>query len=239
MPQRAVNPLLVLTAIDLEARELAVRLALPRLPSYPFLAFGRAAIRVAPVGPGAARLHSRWAPLREGMDRPLVVSAGVCGALDPRLRPGDLVIPAQVTATSGKTHQIPQTYHRAAAGADPTAALGHLVTTRHVVASAEAKASLRAESGAVAVDMESAFIVEQAAESGCPALVIRGVSDSATEALPAELLHLVGSDGQLLRARAISLLASRPSLLARALWLRRRTDKALGAVGRVLAALAA
>src|SRR5262249_55620506 len=159
-------------------------------------AFGRAALRVAPVGLGASSLESRWAALRDGLEHPLVVSAGICGGLDPRLRPGDVVIPERVTEPAGKDHEISTLHHRAAAGVDPGASLGHLVTTRHIVASAEAKASLRAESGAVAVDMESSLILERAAASGCPTLVVRGVADSAGEEVPPELMFLVGSDGR-------------------------------------------
>jgi hypothetical protein len=234
-----VNPLLILTAVDLEARELAAHLDLPRLPSYPFLAFGRDSVRVAPVGPGASCLQRRWDAACAGLVRPLVVSAGVCGGLDPHLLPGDVVIPERVIEPTGTSYQIRSTYHRAATEAHPAACLGHLITTRHLVASAEAKASLRAQSGAAAVDMESSLIVERAAASGCPSLVVRGISDAAGEGLPPELIRLVGSDGRVMLTRAVALLASRPSLLPRALSLRRQTERALAAVARVLAALAA
>src|SRR5215831_6007397 len=97
----ALNPLLVLTAIELEARALARRLELPRLTHFPFLAFGRGSVRLAPVGIGAGLCRARWARLLEGLGCPLVISAGVCGGLDPRLAPGDLVIPGRVTGPDG------------------------------------------------------------------------------------------------------------------------------------------
>jgi nucleoside phosphorylase len=58
------------------------------------------------------------------------------------------------------------------------------VTSREVAATAEAKAALFASTGAVAVDMESSLILAHAAGSGCPALVVRGVSDAANESAP-------------------------------------------------------
>ena len=83
--------ILVLTAVELEARALARALSLPLLPSLSFPAFGRGTLRVAPVGLRAGLLAARWTALVAASDRPLVVSAGVCGGLDPDLRVGDLV----------------------------------------------------------------------------------------------------------------------------------------------------
>jgi adenosylhomocysteine nucleosidase len=232
-----VSPLLILTAVELEARALAARLELSRLTAFPFLAFGRDCIRLAPVGLAAGRCASRWAALLRGLDRPLVVSAGVCGALDPRLTPGDLVIPGRVTALAGESHMIERSYHRAAAAANPMACVGHLVTSHEVVATPAAKALLRAATGAVAVDMESALIVARAAAAGCPALVIRAVSDSAGECLAPELVSLVTREGRVRVTRALARAVAHPAILPRALILRRRAQDALAAVAGALAAL--
>jgi adenosylhomocysteine nucleosidase len=232
-----VNPLLILTAVEFEARALAGRLELSRLTSLPFLAFGHDSIRLAPVGLAAALCASRWAELLEGLEHPLVVSAGVCGALDPRLAPGDVVIPARVTSATGESHPIEASYHQVAARANPGACVGHLVTTSEVVTTPEAKASLRAACGADAVDMESAVIVARAAACGCPALVIRAVSDSAREYLSPELVGLVRPEGGLRVTRALALTLAHPLVLSRALTLRRRTLEALAAVAVALAAL--
>src|SRR6266478_3402350 len=93
--------ILVLTAVELEARALARALSLPLLPSLSFPAFGRDSIRIASVGLRAGLLVSRWTTLVGSSDRPLVVSAGVCGGLDPELRVGDLVLPDLVVSESG------------------------------------------------------------------------------------------------------------------------------------------
>src|SRR5262245_44031479 len=75
--RRTRAPLLVPTALELEARVLARELELPLLPTLPFHAFGHATLRVASVGLRATLCDSRWPLLLGGLDAPLVVSAGV------------------------------------------------------------------------------------------------------------------------------------------------------------------
>jgi adenosylhomocysteine nucleosidase len=233
-----VTPILILTAVELEARALARQLELPPLRALPFPAFGRDHVRLAPIGLRAALCDSRWGPLLAGLDVPLVVSAGVCGALDPRLRPGDLVIPERVIDPAGTAYPLAPAHHRAAvARAGAPVSTGAVVTTRDVVATPETKASLFATSGAVAVDMESAFIAARAAGHGYPALVVRAVSDDARQELPPELTRLVTPEGKLRLASALALGVTRPTMLPGALGLSRRTSSALSAVARALAAL--
>ena len=221
--------ILVLTAVELEARALARALSLPSLPSLLFPAFGRGALRVAPVGLRAGLLDSRWTALIPTSDHPLVVSAGVCGGLDPTLRAGDLVLPDSVMNEAGL--RLPVTgsvaQRSAAAGGAPARA-GVMATPSRVVATPEAKAAFRAATGAVAVDMESAVILEAAAARGCSSLVVRAVSDDARETLPDEVTRLMGADGRL-RGGGLLVLA-RPRLLARAFQLRRSTRRALATV---------
>src|ERR1700693_5695656 len=80
--------ILVLTAVELEARALAPALSLPSLPSLSFPAFGHGSLRVAPVGLRAGLLGSRWTALVSASDRPLVVSAGGLGGGAAPLRGG-------------------------------------------------------------------------------------------------------------------------------------------------------
>ena len=233
-----MTPILILTAVELEARALARELELPPFGSLSFPAFGRGSVRLAPIGLRAALCESRWDPLLAGLGAPLVVSAGVCGALDPRLRPGDLVIPERVIDAAGVSHSLSMPQHRAAvARAGAPASTGPLITTRAVVTTPETKASLFARSGAVAVDMESAVIAARAAQSGYPALVVRAVSDDAGQALPPEFIGLVTPEGRLRLAGALALGVTRPAMLPGAFELRRRTHLALHAVARTLAAM--
>jgi adenosylhomocysteine nucleosidase len=233
-----VSGILILTAVELEARALARRLALPAITVLPFRAFGRDQLRVAPVGLRANLLPARWPRLLAGFNQPLVVSGGVCGALAADLRAGDLILPESVLGPAGERLNVTPTPHRRALELAGGARAGLLATTPQVVATAEDKATLFARTGAVAVDMESSVILAHAAAAGCPALVVRAVADAAAESLPAELVALVSPAGTLRPGRALALLA-RPRLLPRAVAIQRATRAALAAVARLLAALAA
>jgi len=234
-----VSGILILTAVELEARVLARRLELPPITVLPFPAFGRGLLRVAPVGLQASLLVSRWPRLLAGFNQPLVISSGVCGALAPDLSAGDLVLPESVLGPSGERLNVTPTRHRQASELGGSARGGTLVTSSEVVATAAAKAALFASTGAVAVDMESSVILAHAAAAGCPTLVVRGVSDRANESVPLELIELITPAGKLRPVRALALTVTRPRLLPRALALRQATRRALTAVARVLAGLAA
>jgi adenosylhomocysteine nucleosidase len=234
-----VPRILILTAVELEARALARHLELPALPSSAFPAFGRGTLRLAPVGPRAGRLGERWPTLRLGLDQPLVISAGVCGALAPDLRAGDLVLPESVLGPSAERLNVTPTAYARALALGGAARGGTLVTTPDVVATAPAKAALFARTGAVAVDMESSLILTFAARAGCPALVVRGVADVAGESLPPELIGLVTEAGRLRTVRALALTVTHPRVLSRAFALHRATRQALTAVARLLAAFTA
>lgn len=234
-----MSGILILTAVELEARVLARRLALPAITVLPFPAFGRGLLRVAPVGLRAGLLAARWPRLLAGLNQPLVISGGVCGALAPDLRPGDLVVPESVLGPAGERLNVTPTPYRQATELAGSARGGSLVTSREVAGTAEAKAALFASTGAVAVDMESSLILTHAAAAGCPTLVVRGVSDAASEDLPPELMDLMTPAGKLRPARALAVMLRRPRVVPRALSLRQATRRALTAVAGLLAALAA
>ena len=233
-----MNGILILTAVELEAAVLARELELPALSGLPFRAYGRGTTRIVPVGLGAGLLPARWTLGLAGLSAPLVISAGVCGGLDPRLAAGDLVVPARVLDVGGLALAVtPDVHARACALAGPGVETGDLATAVAVVATPAAKAALRAATGAAAVDMESAPIVAAARAAGAPALVIRAVSDDAAASVPAALTALVSPEGRVLGGRALLLALTRPQTLPHALALRRGSRRALAAVARVLAGL--
>ncbi len=193
---------------------------------------------MAPVGLRAGLLATRWPRLVAELDDPLIVSAGVCGGLDPALAQGDLVLPESVIGPTDELLNVTPSHHRAAEALALSVSTGRLITTREVIRTPEAKATLFARTGAVAADMESSLIVSMAAAAGLPSLVVRAVSDAATESLPPELIRLVTPDGRLRVTSAVALLA-RPTILPRALELRRATRQALANVASLIAALTA
>jgi nucleoside phosphorylase len=222
-----VTRILVLTAVELEATRLARDLALAPVAGSGWPHFRSGALEIACVGLGASRLDERAARCATPA---LVVSAGACGALAPDLGEGQLVVPEAVLLETGARY--------------PTAPLagqtrrGTLLTVARVVESPSAKARLWVETGALAVDMESGVILEWAARRALPAAVVRGVSDTASRAVPADLAAVVEPDGRVRTMRAIGVALARPRRIGEALALRRGTSAALTAVAAALGKLA-
>jgi adenosylhomocysteine nucleosidase len=223
-PEPFLRPILILTGVETEARALARAFGLPRL-GFSFPAFGHDRARVAAVGPGAGRLLERLEPLAAGLSSPLLISAGLCGGLDPALSRGDLVVPVSVLDDKGGRYPITASLP----GRKPH---GELLTVAAIVATPEAKARLHLETGALAVDMESAPILAAARDRGWGAIVVRAVSDDARESLPAELLGVVDADGRVRLGRALAAIAG--SGFGRVLALRRAAATGLAAVAQAL-----
>jgi adenosylhomocysteine nucleosidase len=104
---------------------------------------------------------------------------------------------------------------------------------------ARGKAQLWQDTAALAVDMESATIVAWAAGLGLPAIVIRGVSDTADHGIPAALAEVVDGDGRTRAIRAVRAVCRRPGTALRALALRRGTAAALRSVAAAVRDLVA
>jgi adenosylhomocysteine nucleosidase len=87
---------------------------------------------------------------------------------------------------------------------------GMLLTSSRIIATATEKLLLGEETGALAVDMESAAVLRRAAEAGVPALALRAISDRADESLPLDFELCFDSHGQFHLARLLLLLARHP-----------------------------
>ncbi|MFQ5897485.1 MAG: hypothetical protein ACE5JN_04480 [Candidatus Methylomirabilia bacterium] len=234
--------LILLTAVELEARGLARELELGRLHGVPFPCYAgtlpAGPVVLAPMGLRARLLPDRWPALVAGFGPALVISTGTCGALDPSLEVGELVLAREVlTAERGSLAVSPEAIEAlpGAAATGCPARLGTLFCADRVVATSRAKAELRQTTGAIAVDLESGPILEFARSRGLPAFVLRGVSDSADQPLPPELAALVTPAGTLRAGRALGLALTHPGTLSQALALRRGTSRALKNVARFLA----
>ena len=222
-----MRALLVLTALDAETRTLARHLGLAAVGGTAFPHFRDGVLEIAAVGVRAALLPERLARCRPAA---FVVSAGVCGALSPALSQGDLVVPETVIDRRGAQWTTAKI-----AGLDR---VGSLLSTEAIVEDAAAKARLWLETGALAVDLESGPILAWAFGRGLPAVVVRGVSDTATDTVPADLAAVVGHDGRTRPMRAVHAALARPSALADALALRRGLQAALTSVAGALGAMA-
>ena len=142
-------------------------------------------------------LRARLAELA-GLPVRMVVSFGICGGLDPTLRSGDIVLGTEVV--SGRESLVAdaalaQALERRFAGLGARVVLGRIAASDAPVLTAEAKAKLRAATGAVAVDMESRIAARLAVARGAPLAILRAVSDPAERNLPPLVLNAIRPDG--------------------------------------------
>ncbi len=174
-PGESEDGILVLAPLRIEAR--AVRRGLA------------AGAQVVPTGIGPR--HSR-AAISERLPGAAVAVSGFCGALDPTLEQGELVVATEVRIPLGV---IPCPAAGVLAGAlrrrRLRVRLGPVVSANGLVRGA-ARERLRGD-GALAVDMESAWLA--AAASGRPLAVVRAVVDTPRREL-ARPLALVNGAGR-------------------------------------------
>lgn len=128
-----------------------------------------------------------------------LLSWGVAGALDPALACGALLLPAEVLCAPAGAAALPlQRFatcrgwrERVAAALQPhaPAASGALLTSPVPVAAAALKARMFRDTGAVAVDMESAAVAQVAAEHALPFITLRVILDTAAVSLPGSVMR--------------------------------------------------
>jgi adenosylhomocysteine nucleosidase len=148
-----------------------------------------------------------------------IISTGYCGALDPKLKVGDIVASDDTLITS-----------------DRPCVRGRLITLDRVAVTAAEKRELREQTGAIAVDMESDAVRSRAAALGIPFACIRAVSDTAEEDLPLDFNRYRDSHGGFSRTRiAIAAMARPFSAMPAMLEFDRRCQQASFALGDFLA----
>jgi len=141
-------------------------------------------------GPGP-RLVKRALNQKPDVDR--ILSIGFCGALDPALRIGDIVVSGEVPK-----------------GLQASFVQGDVVSVDRVAFTAQEKCELRAATGAAVVEMESAAVAQKAREWNVPFGCVRVVSDAAGEDLPLDFNRYRDADGRFERTRIALAALGRP-----------------------------
>ena len=163
-----MSRLLLLAPMRLEARAL-------RRGAEP------SAARIVPTGIGPRRARRAVELLARDAATPAGVAvAGLAGSLTPDLRPGAVVVASEL-----RTHDGTVVARCAGAGIlagmlarrGIEARVGPIATVRAPVAGARARAALRSDTGALAVDMESACLAG-AAGADVPFLAVRAILDT-------------------------------------------------------------
>lgn len=178
-------------------------------------------------GPGPA-LAARAA--HEALSRATVgafISTGFCGALDPRLRVGDVLAANEVCTGVGIRYQAKLPLNPVSRG------VVHSVD--RVAITAAEKRALR-QSGADAVEMEAAAVAFAAQQSNTDFYCIRVITDVADETMPLDFNNFRDSDGRFNRGQiAMAALRSPLNRIPALLRLQNNCRVAAGKLGEFIA----
>ena len=188
----------------------------------------------------ASTVRERLARL-DDLRPPLVISWGVCGGLDPRLRPGDLVVGSEVVSDHENIRTdelVALSIEKRLINAGARVVVGRFANANAPVLTARAKAKLRNATEAAAVDMESLSAGRFALAQRTRFAILRAVADPAGQDLPLLVLKAVDSRGRVKRAAAIKELVRSPGQFMAALAVARQSKAALRALDRARRPLA-
>lgn len=164
----------------------------------------RLALRLAPMadiligGGQSARLRAELIH-RAHDHRGPILSAGIAGALDPELVPGDVVIDGDPDTLARLMRAL------------PAAKVGKIVGRDSIAADPATKRALAVLGKAV--DMESHIAAEVARARGLPFGAVRVISDTAHETLPPAALVGMKPDGGMALGRVLASLTHKPGQL--------------------------
>jgi adenosylhomocysteine nucleosidase len=178
--------------------------------SFRFFENGEVVVVCGGIGAAASRRASE--AVIAIFDPKIVCSAGFAGALDPKLRVGDLVRPSSVINAGDGSRTVIE-------GGE-----GVLVSFESV-ANPGQKSKLRDSFGADAVDMEAAAVARSAEARHKEFTVVKAVSDEIDFEFPA-MERFVDSEGKFSQAAFAWYTAVRPWLWPRVMRLARNSSRA-------------
>jgi adenosylhomocysteine nucleosidase len=159
-----------------------------------------------------------------------LVSFGVAGGLAPHLKPGNVILSADVIGDDRRWRDRAFQRSAAALARRIGAVSGPVLGSRDILATEEDKAHAWRKTGALAVDLESAIVARAAEAAGIPFLVLRTIADPARRELPPAALIPLAEDGTPAFSRVVAEVLRRPHQIAALFGLARETRQALMAL---------
>ncbi len=164
-----------------------------------------------------------------------LMSFGLAGGLAPGTVPGDLLCATEVLDADGGKWPTNEMWRQSLSTALASDADAPLFCSPEPIASVEMKARLHLESGATAVDMESAAVAAGAADASLPFVALRVIVDPASRAIPESALRGLGPNGEQRPLAVLTALLTRPGDLAGLIRLGRDTAHGMRRLRRVAA----
>jgi adenosylhomocysteine nucleosidase len=198
-------------------------------------------IKIIQCGIGCDDLHRHAVPWLK--NTVIVGNIGVSGGLAPDLKPGTVILGNQIL-TDGKLQgryqaayspsvQLLNILEKTLQQSGQSYKLGSLLCTPQPIASPDAKSAAYRETGALAVDMESAGAAEAARQAGLPFFCIRVICDPAEQQVETKLFIGVDSQGNNRPLRLINPLVRQPWLLVQLLRMAWDFNQACASMQRV------
>jgi adenosylhomocysteine nucleosidase len=148
-----------------------------------------ALLAVSGIGRVAAEAGAR-ALVEAGVSA--LMTFGMAGGLDPALKAGSVVLPCEMISADGTRFAASRSWReRVAAAVSPLRAVaeGNLLTSAYAIDTPADKAAAFRDTGAAAVDMESAAVAEIASHHNLPFIAVRVIVDTAADTLPRAVVN--------------------------------------------------
>jgi adenosylhomocysteine nucleosidase len=186
------------------------------------IAAGKSGVAILIVGIGRANAEKSVRAFLATTSPKLVLTCGFAGGLNPDLKLGDVVFEIPKPSTFNL-----QLSTRAATPAK-------FFCADRIATTVAEKKKLRAETGADAVEMESAAIHAVCAEKKIPCVTVRVISDTAREDLPLDFNLLAKADQSLDFGKLFLAIAKSPGKIGALMQLQKKTQFAAQQLADVL-----
>ena len=157
-----------------------------------------------------------------------IVSTGFCGALDPDLREGQVIVANEVLDLESQ-----EKFAATSVCGGETTPSGLIVSQDRIANSAAEKQQLRA-TGAIAIEMEAAAVAARAKRAGLPFACIKVVTDRADESFGFDVNQMRSTDGRIRRGKIGFYALTHPNVVPELFRLKRRTQDAVRVLGEFL-----
>ena len=155
-------------------------------------------------GMGRDRARRALVEVAERYDLKEIISIGYAGALDPSLEVGDLVVADKIIEMdSSRSDEDMKSYSLNKEILNTTGEIHRkiLLTVDRVAATPQEKKKLREKYSAVAVDMETSALAEEAKARNLSFISVRAITDTADQEL-IDCSYLVEEDGEVSKLKA-------------------------------------